>query len=166
MLQLEPAATNLVSGDRWGCPATEVVVAEPITYGIIEFKNVHLHDEKKSDPSIARNDQSSVEEQRVVDVDRRADMAHHGSEDSVPLRSSPATSLAAAAVLASSPNLEPDGTLPFQVESGVEYDRGWIKYKHPESGEIWFRNEHTDDYFFAEYSRQWGWLPYESNPKP
>ncbi|CAE7658971.1 unnamed protein product [Symbiodinium sp. CCMP2456] len=168
MLQLDPTAMDLVSGDRSCCPASEAAEAEPNTYGIIEFKNSHMHDEKKHDPAIARSSQVSIEEQQVADVDIWAspaftDVAHDGSEDSVALQSSPTTSPAASSVLgAPSLYVQPDDTLPFLVEPGVEYDRGWVKYKDPESGEIWFHNELTDDYFFAQYSRQWGWLPYES----
>ena len=168
MLQREPTAMNLASENRLGFPESEAAVAEHNAYGIIEFRNSHMHVEKKHDPVVARNSESSVEEQQVADVDIWAspaftDVAHHGSEDSIPLQSRPTTSPAPSSVLgAPSQNVQPDGTLPFQVEFGVEYDRGWVKYKDPEGGEIWFHNEHTDDYFFAQYSRQWGWLPYES----
>ncbi|CAE7947625.1 NLRC5, partial [Symbiodinium sp. KB8] len=164
MLQREPTAMNLALG----FPESEAAVAEHNAYGIIEFRNSHMHVEKKHDPVVVRNSESSVEEQQVADVDIWAspaftDVAHHGSEDSIPLQSRPTTSPAPSSVLgAPSQNVQPDGTLPFQVEFGVEYDRGWVKYKDPEGGEIWFHNEHTDDYFFAQYSRQWGWLPYES----
>ncbi|CAE6958481.1 NLRC5 [Symbiodinium sp. CCMP2592] len=168
MLQVDPRASDLPSGEQLGCPASEAAVAEPNTYGLLEFKHSHMHDGKKHDPVIARSSESSVEEPQVADVDSWAppafaDEVRHGSEDPFPPQSSPTTSSAASSVLGSpSQKVEPDGILPLQVEPGVEYDRGWIKYKDPESGEIWFHNDHTDDYFFAGYSRQWGWLPYQS----
>ena len=168
MLQLNPTAPDLPSGEQLGCPASEAAVAEHNTYGLIEFKISHMHDEKNHDFVIVRNRESDVEEPQVAAIDSWAppaftDVEHDGSEDSVPPQSSPTTSSAASSVLgAPSQKVEPDGMLPFQVESGVEYDRGWVKYKDPESGEIWFHNDHTDDYFFAQYSRQWGWLPYAS----
>ena len=53
--------------------------------------------------------------------------------------------------------------LPFEPEPGTTYDRGWIKYRDPSSGEIWFHNQHTEEFFFAQYSREEGWLPFQSS---
>ena len=152
-----------------GCPENEAVLLEHNTHGIVEFKNSPMHDEKNHDLVIARNSESSVEEPQVADNDSWAppaftDVEHDGSEDSARLQSGTSQSPAAASTRrAPSQNVVPDGTLPFQIESGIEYERGWVKYKHPVSAEIWFHNERTDDCFFAQNSAEWGWVLFESH---
>ena len=148
-----PAVTSAL--DWLDCPELEPVVVE--------------HNTQYSHPAIARSSNSSVEEPLVADGDSWAppaftDAAHDSSSDPSPLRSSPATSPAVtSAPRAPSQNEDPDSALPFQVESGVDYERGWVKYKNPISAEIWFHNERTDDQFFVKNSSEWGWVLFESH---
>ncbi|CAE7521175.1 p65 [Symbiodinium sp. CCMP2592] len=161
------AATSAL--DWLSYPGSEAIVAQHNAHEIAEFKNSHMHGEKNHDFVIVRNRESDVEEPQVAAIDSWAppaftDVEHDGSEDSVPLQSSTSQSLAAASMLrAPSQDVETKGALPFQVQRGVEYERGWVKYKHPVNAEIWFHNEHTDDCFFAQSSYERGWVPFESH---
>ena len=51
--------------------------------------------------------------------------------------------------------------LPFQTHPGNSYDRGWVKYRDPDSEEVWFHNEFSQEFFYAQYSREKGWSPFQ-----
>ena len=185
LLQLGPTAS--LSLDSPGCPASEAVDADQKSPSTSEF-GTPMHDKDDAADHVAATPrgQNDVEENPLADAENWApppwigvaqDASEPGEQAQVcpeewlalkpellePIESCEPDSFQAnvSDVSGSLREPEPLSPLPFKPEPGVLYARGWVKYCDPDSGELWFLNELTEEFFFAEYSREKGWKPFQ-----